>query len=89
MSFTSADKAQIVKTHRRSKDDTGSPEVQIALLTARIEYLTSHLKIHTHDVHTRHGLTNLVSQRRRMMSYLKRTKPQTYFKLIKELDVRG
>ena len=88
MSFTAADKAQIVKTHRRAKDDTGSPEVQIALLTARIDYLTKHLKIHTHDVHTRYGLTNLVSQRRRLMSYLKRVKPQVYADLIKTLEVR-
>lgn len=88
MSFTAADKAQIVKTHRRGKDDTGSPEVQIALLTARIDYLTKHLKIHNHDVHTRYGLTNLVSQRRRLMGYLKRVKPQVYSDLIKKLEVR-
>lgn len=88
-SFTTAVKAQIIKTHRRAKEDTGSSEVQIALLSARIEYLTAHLKIHNHDVHTRYGLTNLVSKRRRLMAYFKRENPAGYRKLIKELDVRG
>jgi small subunit ribosomal protein S15 len=89
MSFTTAVKAQIIKTYRRAKEDTGSPEVQIALLSARIEYLTAHLKIHNHDVHTRYGLTNLVSKRRRLMGYLKLKKPVVYRKLIKDLEVRG
>jgi small subunit ribosomal protein S15 len=89
MSFTAAAKAQIVKTHRRAKNDTGSPEVQIALLTARIEYLTAHLKTHNHDFHTRHGLTNLVSKRRRLMAYLKRVNLPVYRDLLKALDVRG
>jgi small subunit ribosomal protein S15 len=89
MSFTTAAKAQIIKTHQRAKADTGSPEVQIALLTARIEYLTKHLKSNAHDYHTRYGLTNLVSQRRRMMIYLKRTNAEVYRKLIKDLEVRG
>jgi small subunit ribosomal protein S15 len=89
MSFTTAAKAQIIKTYRRAKDDTGSPEVQIALLTARIEYLTAHLKLHNHDVHTRYGLTNLVSKRRRLMSYIKRENPVAYRKLIKDLEIRG
>lgn len=89
MSFTTAVKAQIIKTHRRAKEDTGSPEVQIALLTARIEYLTKHLKTNAHDYHTRYGLTNLVSKRRKMMAYLKRTNPQAYRELIKKLEVRG
>ncbi len=89
MSFTTAAKAQIVKTYRRAKEDTGSPEVQIALLSARIEYLTAHLKIHKHDYHTRYGLTNMVSKRRRLMAYLKRVKPQVYRDLITKLEVRG
>jgi small subunit ribosomal protein S15 len=89
MAFTAAAKAQIIKTHRRAKDDTGSPEVQIALLSARIEYLTAHLKIHNHDVHTRYGLTNMVSQRRRLMAYLKRKDPIVYRKLLTDLEVRG
>ncbi|MDR3479006.1 MAG: 30S ribosomal protein S15 [Gammaproteobacteria bacterium] len=89
MSFTTAAKAQIVKTHRRAKDDTGSSEVQIALLSARIDYLTKHLKVHNHDFHTRYGLTNMVSQRRKLMAYFKRKNPQGYRKLIKELEIRG
>jgi small subunit ribosomal protein S15 len=89
MSLTTAATAQIVKTHQRSKKDTGSSEVQIALLTARIEYLTEHLKSNKHDYHTRYGLTNLVSQRRRLLSYLKRKNLKLYRELIQKLDVRG
>ncbi len=89
MALTTAAKAQIIKTHQRAKADTGSSEVQIALLTARIDYLTKHLKANTHDYHTRYGLTNLVSQRRRLMAYLKRKNPEAYRKLIKELEIRG
>lgn len=89
MAFTTAAKAKIVDTYKRSKNDTGSSEVQIALLTARITYLTEHLKAHKHDVHTRFGLTKLVSQRRKLMRYLKSTDAQRYQTIIKELDVRG
>lgn len=89
MALTTAAKAQIVKTHQRAKTDTGSPEVQIAILTARIEYLTKHLKTNAHDYHTRYGLTNLVSQRRSMMAYLKRKNIEVYRKLIKDLEIRG
>ena len=89
MALTSAQKAQIIKTHKQSKNDTGSSEVQIALLTARINSLTEHLKIHKHDFHTRYGLTNLVSLRRRLMRYLKRYNSENYQNIIKELDIRG
>ena len=89
MSLTTAEKAQIVKTYKQSKDDTGSPEVQIALLSARINVLTEHLKAHKHDVHTRFGLTNMVSKRRRLMRYLKSESPKRYQVIIKELDIRG
>lgn len=89
MAFTTADKAQVMKKYQRAKADTGSSEVQIALLSARIEYLTEHLKTNTHDFHTRHGLTKLVSQRRRLMTYLKRVNPTSYRDLIQKLDVRG
>lgn len=89
MALTTADTAQIVKTYQRAKGDTGSSEVQIALLTARISYLTEHLKSNKKDFHSRHGLTKLVSQRRRLMRYLKTTDLATYKKLIKDLDVRG
>lgn len=89
MPLTTAAKAQIVKTYKQSKNDTGSPEVQIALLTARINLLTVHLKDHKHDVHTRYGLTNMVSQRRRLMRYLKGKNVVRYNNIIKELDIRG
>ncbi|HTM64216.1 MAG TPA: 30S ribosomal protein S15 [Gammaproteobacteria bacterium] len=89
MALNTAAKAQIVKTYKRSKNDTGSPEVQIALLTARINSLTEHLKTHKHDFHTRYGLTNMVSQRRRLMRYLKSKDLNRYSTIIKELEVRG
>lgn len=89
MSLTTAAKAQIVSTHQRGKNDTGSSEVQIALLTSRIEYLTTHLKAHSHDVHTRYGLTRLVSQRRRLMNYLKKSDLKRYQALIEKLNIRG
>ena len=89
MALTTAAKAQIVKTFQQSNNDTGSPEVQIALLTARINSLTEHLKIHKHDFHTRHGLTKMVSQRRRLMRYLKGKSAQRYSSVIKELEIRG
>jgi small subunit ribosomal protein S15 len=89
MSLTTAETAQIIKTYQRAKNDTGSSEVQIALLTARIEKLTAHLKIYNHDFHTRHGLTNLVSQRRRLLNYIKKTNKNLYRELIQKLDVRG
>lgn len=89
MALTTAAKAQIVKKFKQSKNDTGSPEVQIALLTTRINDLTEHLKVHKHDFHTRYGLTNLVSQRRRLMRYLKNNDALRYQTLIKELDIRG
>lgn len=89
MALTSAATAQIVQTFKQSKDDTGSSEVQIALLTARINALTEHLKVHKHDFHTRFGLTKMVSQRRKLMRYLKGRNSANYQKLIKELDIRG
>lgn len=89
MALTTAATAEIIKTHQRSKNDTGSSEVQISLLTARINYLTQHMKANPHDYHTRYGLTKLVSQRRKLMSYLKRVNLKSYLDLIKKLDVRG
>lgn len=89
MALSTAAKAQIVKTHKQSKNDTGSPDVQIALLTARINELTAHLKQFKKDFHTRYGLTNLVSQRRRLMRYLKRKDLPRYQALIEKLEIRG
>ena len=87
MSLNTAAKAEIIKTYQKAKNDTGSSEVQIALLSARIEYLTEHLKAHSHDVHTRYGLTRLVSKRRRLLAYLKRTDLKLYRDLIAKLNV--
>ena len=89
MALSTAATAQIIKTYKQSANDTGSSEVQIALLTARINSLTDHLKIHKHDFHTRFGLTNMVSQRRRLMRYLKGKDLNRYSIIIKELEVRG
>lgn len=89
MPLTTAEKAQIVKTYQQSKNDTGSSEVQIALLSARINALTEHLKINKHDYHTRYGLTKMVSKRRRLMRYLKGQDSQRYQQIIKALDIRG
>lgn len=81
-------KAQIVEKFQRSAGDTGSSEVQVALITARINYLTDHLKVHSKDNHSRRGLLNLVSQRRKLLDYLKRTSPDAYAKLIADLGLR-
>lgn len=89
MPLATAQKAQIVQTFQIGTNDTGSSDVQIALLTARINSLTEHLKKNKHDRHTRHGLTKMVSRRKRLMVYLKRTNPDRYQKLIKTLEIRG
>ena len=81
-------KAQIVESYRRFDGDTGSPEVQVALLTSRINYLTDHLRDHKKDKHSRRGLMNLVARRRKLLDYLKRTKPEAYTKLIESLGLR-
>jgi small subunit ribosomal protein S15 len=88
MAVTTADKAQIIQAHQRARGDTGSPEVQIALLTARINGLTDHFKTHVKDHHSRRGLLKMVSQRRKMLDYLKRTDAQNYRKLIEQLGLR-
>ena len=88
MAVTTADKAQIIQSHQRARGDTGSPEVQIALLTARINGLTDHFKTHVKDHHSRRGLLKMVSQRRKMLDYLKRTDAQNYRKLIEQLGLR-
>lgn len=88
MAITVAQKAEIVAKFQRAKGDTGSSEVQIALLTARINDLTDHFKTHTKDHHSRRGLLKLVSQRRRLLNYIKRTDMAKYSGLIKELGLR-
>lgn len=89
MSCLSADeKARIVEDFRRGEGDTGSPEVQVALLSARIQHLTEHFNTHKHDHHSRRGLLKMVSQRRQMLDYLKREDRQRYQDLIQRLGLR-
>lgn len=88
MAITVNQRADIIKKHQRNKSDTGSSEVQIALLTARINDLTEHFKVHSKDHHSRRGLLKLVSTRRRLLDYLKRTDNEKYAGLIKELGLR-
>ena len=88
MGLQVAQKAQVVKEFQRSGSDTGSPEVQVALLTERINGLTEHFKTHAKDHHSRRGLLLLVSQRKSLLEYLKRKGPERYQKLIKELGLR-
>ena len=82
------DAQPIIKKFRRNELDTGSPEVQIALLTHRINALTEHFKTHAKDVHSRRGLIQLVGKRRRLLEYLKGYDLEGYKKLIGELDIR-
>ncbi len=88
MSITTAQKSQIVADYQRAKGDTGSPEVQVALITARINYLTDHFKEHNKDHHSRRGLLRLVSRRRKLLDYLKSKNEEGYRELIKRLDLR-
>ena len=81
-------RAQIVQQHQRAAGDTGSPEVQIALLTARINGLTGHFKAHVKDHHSRRGLLRMVSRRRKLLDYLKRTNNGKYHELIEQLGLR-
>jgi small subunit ribosomal protein S15 len=83
-----AQKAQVVKQYQRSGNDTGSPEVQIALLTERINSLTEHFKSHVKDFHSRRGLLKLVSQRRKLLDYLRRTDADKYRSVIERLSLR-
>ena len=82
------DKAATISEHRRSDTDTGSPEVQIALLTERIRHLTEHMKVHKKDFHTQRGLLMLVGRRRRMLDYLRRENVERYRALIAKLGLR-
>ncbi len=88
MTTTTLKKAEIIKEFQRNAADTGSSEVQVALLTSRINDLTEHFKIHKKDHHSRRGLLKLVSQRRRLLDYLKRVDNNKYLELIKTLGLR-
>ena len=82
------EKAKIIAQYARKEGDTGSPEVQVALLTQRIKHLTEHLKINKKDHHTRRGLVAMVSRRRSLLSYLSKENFEAYVKLTAELDIR-
>jgi small subunit ribosomal protein S15 len=88
MSITGARKAEVIKTYAKKSDDTGSPEVQVALLSERINNLTDHFKNHVNDNHSRRGLLKLVSQRRQILDYLRRTDEKRYKELIERLGIR-
>ena len=88
MAIEKQEKQQIIKKHRRSELDTGSPEVQIALITTRINSLTEHFKTHVKDNHSRRGLLKLVGQRRRLLEYLKHRDVDKYKTLIDVLGIR-
>jgi small subunit ribosomal protein S15 len=88
MALTVQDKAEIIGDHKRADKDTGSPEVQVALLTARIDDLSTHFKEHTHDHHSRQGLLRLVNQRRKLLDYLKKKDLNRYRELISRLGLR-
>jgi small subunit ribosomal protein S15 len=81
-------KAEVIQKFQHAPGDTGSPEVQIALLSERIRYLTDHFKVHKKDHHSRRGLLKLVGQRRRLLNYLKRKDVERYRTVIKELGIR-
>jgi len=88
MSITPARKAEVVETYATKAGDTGSPEVQVAILSERINNLTEHFKSHVKDNHSRRGLLKLVSQRRQLLDYLNRTDEKRYKTLIERLGIR-
>jgi small subunit ribosomal protein S15 len=87
MALAKEEKQKIIKKFAREKGDTGSPEVQIALLTAQINKLSKHLKEHKKDVHSRRGLLSMVAKRRRLLNYLKNRDEERYNTLTKELEL--
>ena len=86
--LTKEDRAALVKKYGKNENDTGATEVQVAILTERINYLTEHLKAHKHDHHSRRGLLMLVGQRRRLLNYLMKKDLEGYRTLIKQLGLR-
>lgn len=88
MAMTTERKEELIAQFRQHESDTGSPEVQVALLTERIRYLTEHFKTHKKDHHSRRGLLKLVGQRKRLLAYLKRKNRDRYLALIQELGLR-
>ncbi len=88
MALTKERKQEIINAFKTHENDTGSPEVQVAILTERINYLTEHFKVHKKDHHSRRGLLKMVAQRRKLLDYLKRTDVNRYEKLIERLGIR-
>ena len=88
MSITAEQKAELIKEHGRAEGDTGSPEVQVAILTSRIQTLTDHFKAHAKDNHSRRGLLMMVNKRRSLLDFLKREDVQRYSDLIAKLGLR-
>ncbi|HAU1181301.1 TPA: 30S ribosomal protein S15 [Legionella pneumophila] len=88
MSLNSAEKAEIINEYKRGDKDTGSPEVQVSLITSRIKYLTDHFKENKKDFHSRRGLQELVNKRRKLLKYLKRNNQTRYQTLIQSLGLR-
>jgi len=88
MSVTAGRKAEVIKTYAKKSGDTGSPEVQVAILSERINNLTEHFKTHVKDNHSRRGLLKMVSQRRTLLDYLRRTNEGSYKALIEKLGIR-
>lgn len=88
MALSTNNKQEIIKKYAREKGDTGSPEVQVALLTAAIDKLAEHLKDHKKDVHSRRGLLGMVAKRRRLLNYLKKRDEDRYNELIKNLGLK-
>jgi len=86
--MTPEGKTQVIENYKRKEGDTGSPEVQVALLTERITYLTEHFKVHKKDFHSKTGLLKLVGQRRKLLNYLKNKDVQRYRELIERLGLR-
>ena len=88
MALIGEGKKEVIESARMHETDTGSPEVQVSILTERIQQLTEHLKVHKHDLHSRRGLRLLVGQRRRMLAYLSKKSPDRYRALIAKLGLR-
>jgi small subunit ribosomal protein S15 len=88
MTLTAERKGGIIKEHQRKKADTGSPEVQVALLSARIDSLSEHFKTHNHDKHSRQGLLKMINTRRTLLDYLRATNPDSYRDLVAKLGLR-
>jgi len=89
MALTKDIKEKIITTFQKQKADTGSPEVQVALLTEKINALSEHLKVHKKDFHSRRGLLQMVRKRRKILGYIKNKDEASYLKLIKKLNIRG